>query len=335
MPEDGDSFSCKYCEKEFDSERGLHIHQSQVHPDEEKQEVADEESSEDEVNVSGSSEESGSESDDDGVFSDTGEDLDLEKTEEEFSVKPGKDDSTINISLTTRQVAGASLIVGLLLGGIISGIYFNLDTSAPPYKQNAVNVSTIDKTGEPIKGSADAPVTMVMYEDFQCPYCQLHSQRTQPKIVSNYVESGDLKLMWKDFPAPELGHDWAVTAATTMECVYREDNEAFWAVEKKIFDNQNSLTTQNARSSILDYAEQEGVNTTAVQNCIDSENPLNEVQGDREEGQSFDATVAGQSFVGGTPSFVIYGPESEKGTAVSGAVPYSLFKDLIENEIQN
>jgi hypothetical protein len=114
MPEDGETFACKYCEKEFDSKRGLHIHQTQVHPDEEKQKVEDTEAEETENEEDDSSD----------MFSEE-KDLELEKTEEEFSVKAGKGDSTVNMSLTTRQVAAAALIVGLLVGGIIAGIYFS------------------------------------------------------------------------------------------------------------------------------------------------------------------------------------------------------------------
>jgi hypothetical protein len=114
MPEDGETFACKYCEKEFDSKRGLHIHQTQVHPDEEKQKVEDTEAEETENEEDDSSD----------MFSED-KDLELEKTEEEFSVKAGKGDSTVNMSLTTRQVAAAALIVGLLVGGIIAGIYFS------------------------------------------------------------------------------------------------------------------------------------------------------------------------------------------------------------------
>lgn len=122
MPEDGETFACKYCEKEFDSKRGLHIHQSQVHPDEEKQEVEDkgtDESTEEE-----NTEEENTDDESKNNFSGK-ENLELEKTEEEFSVKAGNGDSTVNMSLTTRQVAAAALIVGLLVGGITAGIYFS------------------------------------------------------------------------------------------------------------------------------------------------------------------------------------------------------------------
>ncbi len=326
MPENGD-FTCKYCEKEFDSKRGLHVHQGQVHPDEEKQEVETTESEEDSSEEVEGTEETDS-------FGES-EDLDLDKTEEDFEVNPGKDSSAINISLTTRQVAAASFAVGLLLGGILAGAYFMIDTTPNPYSKDAVNISDVNTAGEPVLGQQDAPVTLVMYEDFQCPFCRVHSQRTQPEIVSNYVESGDVKLVWKDFPIPQLGHNWAVPASAAMECVYRQDNNAFWQVEKQIFDNQDSITEEDVQSQVISYAEEEGVNGTKVRNCIESGNPLEEVSGDKREGKSYNATVGGTRFVSGTPSFVIYGSDTEKGTAISGAVPYDLFDRLIQDELNN
>ncbi len=332
MPENGD-FTCKYCGKEFDSKRGLHVHQGQVHPDEEKQEVQEPETQEsEETEKAEESEPSESETED--SFGDS-EELDLDKTEEDFAVNPGKESSAINISLTTRQVAAASFAVGLLLGGILAGAYFMTDTTPNPYSRDAVNISDVNTEGEPVMGQQDAPVTLVMYEDFQCPFCRLHSQRTQPKIVSNYVNSGDVKLVWKDFPIPQLGHNWAEPAAAAMECVYREDNDAFWKVQKDVFDNQKSITESEVQSQVISYAEEEGVNGTKVRNCIESGSPMEEVVGDKKEGASYNATVGGTRFVSGTPSFVIYGSETEKGTAISGAVPYDLFDRLIQDELKN
>lgn len=329
MPENGD-FTCKYCEKEFDSKRGLHVHQGQVHPDEEKQEVETSEKQQE-----NSDEEVAEEETESGDTFGESEDLELDKTEEDFAVNPGKDSSAINISLTTRQVAAASFAVGLLLGGILAGAYLMADTTPNPYAKDAVNISDVNTAEEPVLGQQDAPVTLVMYEDFQCPFCRIHSQRTQPEIVSNYVESGDVKLVWKDFPIPQLGHNWAEPAAAAMECVYRQDNDAFWAVEKKVFDNQKIITEAEVQNQIISYAEEEGVNGTEVRTCIESGSPMEEVIGDKQEGQNYNATVGGNRFVSGTPSFVIYGSETEKGTAVSGAVPYDLFERLIQDELEN
>jgi len=327
----GENWTCKYCSKEFDSKRGLHVHQGQIHPDEDKQEEPAE------------SEENGRDSDQkgeetvqgsDNAFGDS-ENLELDKTEEDFSVNPGKDESPVNISLTTRQVAAATFTVGLLLGGIITGAYFMIDTTPNPYSKDAVNISEVNTAGEPVFGESDADVTMVMYEDFQCPYCRLHSQRTQPDIVSEYVDTGQLKLVWKDYPIPQLGHDWAVNASRTMECVYRQDNSAFWNLESKIYDNQDSISTDNVESKIISWAEQEGVNGTEVRSCLETGEPLEEVTGDKSEGANYNATIGGKSFVSGTPSFVIYGQEDQKASAVSGAVPFEVFDRLIKYEIEN
>jgi protein-disulfide isomerase len=173
--------------------------------------------------------------------------------------------------------------------------------------------------GEPMLGDENAPVTMVIYEDFECPFCQQFEQNAFPQIVSNYVDSGQVRVVWKDLPLPQLGHDWAEPSAEAMECVYRQDNQAFWNVKDKVFENQNSITTENVVSNIKDYASQEGVSGSEIQSCIDSGNAMEEVDGDVQEAQQVGAN--------GTPTIII------NGVKVVGAQPYSQFESVIESQL--
>lgn len=170
---------------------------------------------------------------------------------------------------------------------------------------------------EPVMGSEDANVTMVMYEDLQCPFCKRFESDTFPKIESNYVETGELKVVWKDFPMPQI-HNWAEDAATTMECVYREGgDETFWSVKDKVFENQDGITESNVKSKIKFWAEEEGLESSAVDSCLENENPLEEVNEDTDEGR--------EAGISGTPGFLI------NGEKVIGAQPYSRFQQTIEN----
>ncbi|MFQ3307904.1 MAG: hypothetical protein ACI977_000119 [Candidatus Nanohaloarchaea archaeon] len=123
MPEEGENFTCTYCEKEFDSKRGLHIHQSQVHPEEDKQKIDAKKDTEESNNSQEKDSSQSSDNEDSNIFSDD-TDIDVKETEEEFSVDIGNDqDSTFQMSLTTRQVAAASLVVGLITGGLGAAAY--------------------------------------------------------------------------------------------------------------------------------------------------------------------------------------------------------------------
>ncbi|MFB6294962.1 MAG: DsbA family protein [Candidatus Nanohaloarchaea archaeon] len=191
---------------------------------------------------------------------------------------------------------------------------------SPSENQGAdtVSMDQITIEGQPTMGSSDAPVTMVIYEDFQCPFCQRFEQNTMPKIVKNYVETGKVRVVWKDFPLPQL-HPWATAAAETMECVYRQDEDAFWAVKDKVFNNQNSLTTDNVQQRIKSWAAQEGVSESAVQSCLDSGNPSQAVQNDKSEASSIG--------VSGTPTAIV------NGQKIVGAQPYSRFQSAIESAL--
>jgi protein-disulfide isomerase len=181
--------------------------------------------------------------------------------------------------------------------------------------------------GEPVLGEEDAPVTMVVYEDFQCPFCKRFETESFPQIKSNYVDSGQVKVIWKDRPIPQLGHDWAEPAAAAMECVYRQDNDAFWNVKDELFSQAKTLTRgeeeftpENIQSRIVTIASDEGVSSSAVQSCVDNGNPMDEVNADSREAQEIGAS--------GTPSFFI------NGNKVVGAQPYSSFETTIEEELK-
>jgi protein-disulfide isomerase len=309
---------CGKCGKEFDSERGLKVHNAQVH--------------------------------DDGP--------EMVETVKEASA------GNVTFRLNIRHALVLAFAVGIVTGGFVSLMALqvggatgfitvdgtqaqptnnndNTDGNAAPSGNNdgqnqgtpTVDTSKITVDGEPMLGDANAPVTLVMYEDFQCPFCSRFSQNTLTKIKSNYVDSGDVRVVWKDFPIPQLGHDWAVPAANAMECVYRQDNDAFWTVHDRVFDNQQTLTKDTVESKILDWAAAEGVSKDAVNQCLENGNPQQEVQSDRQEGDSFDAQVGGSSFVGGTPSFVIYAESADTGTPIVGAQPYSRFESVIDSKL--
>jgi protein-disulfide isomerase len=181
-----------------------------------------------------------------------------------------------------------------------------------------IDPTQISTEGEPVLGSSDAAVTVVAYEDFECPVCRQFENQVFGQLKSEYIDSGQVKVVWKDFPLSQM-HPWAMTAATTQECVYRQDNDAFWEVKEKLFNNQGSLTTTNARSKIISWAGEAGVDESAVRSCLPHGNPASEVQEDISEGQSLG--------VRGTPTVFI------NGQRLRGLNRYNQYKQVIENEL--
>ena len=284
------------------------------------------------------------------------EDNEQEKQEEQPAdnnqSKKTKDSKTQSSAESgTIQLSVRSLVAGVFVLGIALGFSGGVLTSggnslmapqtgndAPSPSQaedtnnnqqaDTVDMTKIDMEGEPVLGEDDAQVTMVIYEDYQCPFCKRFETETFPQIKSNFVDTGDVKVVWKDFPAPSLGHDWAEPAAAATECVYREgDNEAFWNVNKKIFEQAKTLTrgedeftTENIQSRIKEFASEEGVSESAIQSCIDNDNPMQEVNGDKQGIQAITSSI-------GTPTAII------NGKKVVGAQPYPQFESVIEEEL--
>lgn len=246
-------------------------------------------------------------------------------------------------SVQATHLIGLVFVLGLAIGfssGMTASDWSNPDNEPNTVKTNdnedsapsTVEIAKIQTGEQPKLGSDDAPVKMVIYEDFQCPFCQRFENGAMTQVIDNYVQSGKVQIIWKDFPLQRI-HPWATGAAETMECVYREDNQAFWEVKKKIFDNQDSVSRDNVEQRIIDWAADEGVSNSTIRSCLQNGAPEEAVKADMREATSFDAKVGGDSFVSGTPSVVIYRDGDKRGEPLVGAQPYSAVKQVIESEL--
>jgi len=170
-----------------------------------------------------------------------------------------------------------------------------------------------------VLGDPDAPVTIIEFSDYQCAYCGRHYTQTLPLIKSEYIDTGKVKLVFRDFPLASL-HPMAIPSAEAAECVrdVAGNDEAYFEYHDIIFENQNLLSTDNLKS----WAKNLGYN---IDSCLDSGKFKNEVQKD-----SVDAQSAG---FGGTPGFLIMKSGAKEGTPLKGAYPFSAFQQIIEAEL--
>jgi protein-disulfide isomerase len=184
--------------------------------------------------------------------------------------------------------------------------------------------TTFELKGEPYIGSPDAGVTAVSFEDFECPFCKSYSDNAYPQIVENYVRTGDVQYFYKHLPLPEIGHAWAEPSALASECALNQDAEAFWTFKQGFFDNQEALgnahQSGNFDESMYKWAEQTGLDTEQFKQCYDNEEEMEEVQNDKKQA----GTIGAQA----TPTIFI------NDQKVEGAQPYSRFESTIESQIQ-
>lgn len=171
-----------------------------------------------------------------------------------------------------------------------------------------------DIEGEPFLGDVDAPVVVVEFSEYECPFCKRFYDESYEQLKTNYVDTGLVKLVFKDFPL--TFHPNAEPAAVAANCVQEQlGNEAYFAFHDQIFENQNSLNEAN----YIAWATEIGVDVEAFETCLDDPAQAQEVQGDFAEG-----LLLG---VSGTPSFII------NGELVVGAQPYSVLAATIDAKL--
>jgi protein-disulfide isomerase len=195
--------------------------------------------------------------------------------------------------------------------------YITLRTAAPAPAPAPVmeKVSLALDSGWYSMGANNAPVTMLEFADFQCPYCRRFQAETFAELKKNYIDTGKVRFISRDLPLDF--HANAMTAAEAARCA--GDQHKYWELRDRLILNAKDL----ARESITKYAQQAGLEMTSFTACLDSEKYKSQVEKDRNE-----ASKLGFS---GTPSFVIGRTKDYKldGVKIVGALPYATFDSKI------
>lgn len=190
------------------------------------------------------------------------------------------------------------------------------------------NKKTVEATEEndAVLGNASAPVTIIEFSDYQCPFCRKFWAETYSQIKTKYVNTGKVKLVFRDYPLDF--HPMAQLSAEAAECVREKGGDsAYYKYHDKLFLEQQLLdsgkadgavttTVQYTKDDLKKWAKALGYD---ISSCLDSEKFKSEVEKDLSDGKA-----AG---ISGTPAFVI------NGIFVSGAQPFSEFEKIIEGEL--
>jgi protein-disulfide isomerase len=173
-----------------------------------------------------------------------------------------------------------------------------------PGRQNVPTEST-----DPSVGRSDAPVKLVLFSDFECPFCR-DLEPVVAEIMSRFGE--DVYWVWKDFPKP--AHKNARLAARAARCA--QDQGAFWAYKDRLFAAQDQLT----RADLVGRARAGGLAQAAFEACLDSDSKDALVDAGVRLGQRYG--------VSGTPTLFI------NGRPVRGALPFVVIEKLIREELR-
>ena len=138
------------------------------------------------------------------------------------------------------SAVGGGAITGCLGGNTSGGDASNDGTG--PLDCTVGPIDRVSSLPTPTRGPDDAPVTVAGFEDFACPHCQTFTLEVAPKIVSNYVEQGDVRYQYFDFPIPVS--EWSWRAASASRAIHdRIDDAAFFDFTTRVYEQQSELDT--------------------------------------------------------------------------------------------
>jgi protein-disulfide isomerase len=192
-----------------------------------------------------------------------------------------------------------------------------------PTKQATPPVK-ISLDDDPIIGNPDAPITIVEFSDFQCPFCARFHTQTLPSILDEYIDQGKVKLVFRDFPIQSI-HPNALPASVAAECA--NDQNKFREMHDKLFEKQNEwnkLETAEALSLFSQYASDFEIDQEIFDSCLTSGKHIPEIQKDLTDGRDYGVT--------GTPGFFI-GNEQIGFVELKGAQPFESFKKVIDAQL--
>ncbi|MCE7937499.1 hypothetical protein DCC79_00890 [bacterium] len=173
--------------------------------------------------------------------------------------------------------------------------------------------AAVDLGDAPAQGEVEAPVTLVEFSDYQCPFCQRHTTTVYPEIVARYVKTGQVRYVFKDFPLDTI-HPEAIQAAEAARCARDQGGDTgFWTMHRALFERQSDWSGNPA--AFADVADGAGLDGAAVQACVEAGTHRQAVLDDQAQGAALG--------VSGTPAFFI------NGQLLSGAQPLDRFEAAI------
>jgi protein-disulfide isomerase len=194
---------------------------------------------------------------------------------------------------------------------IVQANVYEIDKS--PFQED---VAKLKLDGAPSQGKPNSLLTVAVFSDFQCTYCQALAKTLRENLLKTYPDK--VQLVFKDMPLDSL-HPWARSAAAAGRCVYQSSAEKFWAYHDWIFDKQGEITAENLKAKVVEWAGQNGIDGLRLGACMERPETLALVEKSAAEGRALR--------VGSTPTMFI------NGRRVPGSVPWPDLKNLLDLEL--
>lgn len=220
-------------------------------------------------------------------------------------------------------IVAAAIVLFLFLGqGLVDKSVPGITPQSTQTTGQKVSLDMLTGNSSPVLGSEDAPITMIEFGDYQCFYCNNFFHNTESDIVKNYVDTGKVKMYFKDFTI--IGQD-SVTAANAAHCA--QEQGKFWQYHDTLYTNWTGENTGWASASnLVQFAKQIGLDQGKFEQCLSQSKYAQTVRGSVSDANTLGLT--------GTPDFFIIGQDNSV-TKVVGAQPYSVFDEIFKSKLQS
>ena len=230
---------------------------------------------------------------------------------------------------------GPSLGIGAAIASIVIIIVFfgfqgtsnqlELVIEPAPTIQQAgpqkITTSTFLDNGSPILGNPNASITLVEFGDYQCHFCNVFFHSTEDNLVKKYVETGKVRMIFKDYNI--IGPD-SVTASHGAHCA--NDQGLFWEYHDILYSNWTGENNGWASSeNLAKFAQEINLDMEKWSDCMINENHSQTILASNEDARTLELT--------GTPSFFIIGSDG-KTTRIFGAQPFEVFENVFEADLK-
>jgi protein-disulfide isomerase len=217
--------------------------------------------------------------------------------------------------IVTGSLKGQSAVQKLLMTAdgqrfILGTIY---DLRQNPFRAEMAKLTT---DSQPSLGTPGAPVMIVMFTDFQCPFCREEAKTLRANLIQTYPK--EVRLYFKDYPLVQL-HPQAKLAAIAGRCVFQQNPAAFWQYHDWVFDQQAEITAGNLNGKVMEFAQGKQIDGLQLKRCLDTRATEAEVDKSVKEAQDLQ--------VDGTPTLFI------NGRRITESLAWAQLKSIIDNEI--
>ena len=222
----------------------------------------------------------------------------------EFDIHASKDKASDDLVYYVSK-DGATILQG--------NVY---QTAENPFKRDLDKLKGMTALS-PNYGTQGAPVVIIEFSDFECPYCREEAKTLRTNLLNTYPK--EVHLYHIDFPL-EAVHPWARAAAGAARCVLKQSPEAYWAYYDWIYEHQQEITADNLKAKVLDWAKtNDKIDTLKLTRCMDTKETDDEVAMEMEEAKTMG--------INQTPYFFV------NGRRMAGAIDWASMKRVIDDEI--